>query len=199
MPDDITSTTPTQQDAGGEQPQSTPPSGEPKEVSELPAWAQAEIKSLREEAKKRRLELKTAEQERQQQELERLAKQQEWEQLAKKFGAELETIKPRAERLDSIEDYINQSLQKRIDSIPASHRSLVPKYDDPLKTLEWLDANAQLLTAPRAPELDAGARGDSIKLPQLTEQEREYARLAGMTDQQYAEMKLRGQKARGLS
>jgi chromosome segregation ATPase len=199
MPDENTSPTTAPLDAPVEASPSTPPSDEIKEVSQLPSWAQDEIRKLRKEAADRRGELKRTEQERQQQELERLAKQQEWEQLAKKFGAELETIKPRAERLDTIEDYINQSLQKRIDSIPASHRSLVPKYDDPLKTLEWLDANAQLLTAPRAPELDAGARGDSIKLPQLTEQEREYARLGGMTDQQYAEMKLRGQKARGLS
>lgn len=160
------------------------------DLNSLPADVRKYIESLRKEAAEHRIRAKAEAEQRAREEQERLAQQQEWQKLAELRARELEELKPKAERLDTLEAFMRSTVEARIEALPEQYRTLVPDYDDPVKTLAWLDANASKLSAPRPPATDAGVRGDSgATLPKLTDIERELARMAGMTPEQYAEIK----------
>ena len=81
-------------------------------------------------------------------------------------------------------------MTKRVEALPEALRSLVPAYDDPLKTLAWLETNAPILNAPRVPSLDAGMRGGSTAA-RVSVGERELAAKLGVTPEQFANAKKR--------
>lgn len=160
-----------------------------RDITALPTWAQDLIRETRKEAAANRIKAKQEAEQRARDEQTRLAQQQEWQKLAELTAAERDQLKPKAERSDTLEAFVRQTVETRVNGLPEQYRTLVPDYDDPVKTLAWLDANAGKLAVPRPPVTDAGARGDTVPLPKLTDQERQLAQMAGMTEQQYAEIK----------
>lgn len=77
----------------------------------------------------------------------------EWQKLAEQARAELDAAKREVERLAVYESKVKDLLQERLKKIPEGMRSRVPKFDNPLLTLEWLEANADLFTV-KPPSLD---------------------------------------------
>jgi chromosome segregation ATPase len=156
----------------------------PGNLAALPAWAQSLIRDLRQESAGRRAEIKRLKDD---------ALRIEGERAHEKFQLESaqqasETLKPRAERADTLDAYIREAVEKRVTALPEAYRTLVPAYADALDTLTWLDANAAVLTSPRAPSLDAGTRGDSTAA-RISAAEREIAAKMGVTPEQYARAK----------
>lgn len=98
------------------------------------------------------------------------------EELLKQTEAELEQLKPVAERATALEKVIRESNQARIERIPETMRGLVPTDYAPEKLQAWLNANEAALTKPPAPNYDAGAGsgsgGNGVK-PKLSADERE--------------------------
>lgn len=131
----------------------------------LPADVQQRMRELQAEAEKYRKQKRAVELEKEAAERERLAKAQEWEALAKQYEQDLNATKPRAERVDTMEQLLSDMAQKRIDRLPKQFRSLVPEYDDPVKTLMWLDANEATLTMPVPPNIGAGVQGEKKPAP----------------------------------
>lgn len=125
-----------------------------------PTKTAEEIRKLRAEAAKHRKEAENAEAKRRAEEADRLKKAGEHEKLAEQYRQEAEGLKPKAERVDALEKRIQTMVDKRVQALPKEMRGLVPKYDDPAQTLDWLEANEAVLRGPRAPEMDGGAKGD---------------------------------------
>jgi len=113
-----------------------------------------------------------------------------WQELYENQSKELDEYKPFKERYEKLETLLKAVNEKRIADIPESMRSLVPTQLDPVGQFEWLSSNAHVLTVPKAPNLDPGARGDAPKIDvKLTPEEMEYAKTFGLTPEQYAKSK----------
>lgn len=114
-------------------------------------------------------------------------------EAAKKRG-DFETIindlKPKAERADNLEATLKKYLDGEISTVPEQYRGLIPGGDVTMQ-LEWIrQAKAQgLFGKPTPPPTDAGASGDPKPVIKLSDYEREMARIAGMTDEEYAKYK----------
>jgi len=91
----------------------------------------------------------------------RLEKQGDFEELARQRAAEIETLKPTAERAKALEGVIRESNEARIKRVPETMRSIVPADYPPEKLQAWLNANEALLTKPPPPNFDAGAGNGS--------------------------------------
>jgi hypothetical protein len=159
-------------------------------VDSLPEWAQKIIKDTREESKQRRIALENAEKEKQRLENERLQEQGKYKEISEKQAAELTPLKVQAERAALLETAITENNDKRVSRIPETHRGLVPADYTPEKLSKWLDANEALLIKPTAPQTDAGAQGTPTNnAPKLNAEEQTYARMAGMSDEEYLKFK----------
>jgi hypothetical protein len=171
----------------------TPTPASRTDLASLPTDVRELIDSLRSEAKQNRLNAKAAEKRTESEATARLEANKEWEQAASTYKKQVEALAPRAERLDAMEQFVRESAQKRIDQLPKQFRSLVPDYDDPLKTLAWLDANAGTLHLPAVPNTGAGEQGDGAGAVavKLNAEELSLAKQSGMTPEQFAEYKQR--------
>jgi 2-iminoacetate synthase ThiH len=90
---------------------------------------------------------------------------------------------PYQERATTLEKIISESNARRIGQIPEVMRTLVPSLP-PEQQAAWLDQNWSLLTQRQAPNLDAGA-GGSGRTVTLTDEQRQTAKRAGMTEEQF--------------
>lgn len=155
-------------------------------LDDLPGWAQTMIRELRDEAAARRVALNEAKAAQQQ----RLAEEGKWKELAEARAAELAGLTPFKERADTLEQMIRASNSARINTVREDMRALIPVDYPPEKLATWLDANIARLTTPPAPNIDAGAgaSGGGSRLPTLTPEQVEMAKIARMTPAQYAEM-----------
>ena len=86
-----------------------------------------------------------------------LEKAGEYRQLYEKATADLEIEKQNADRLARMEATMEASVQRRVESLDERFRSLVPDGYTAEQKTEWLDTNEALLTAPTAPNFNAGA------------------------------------------
>ena len=99
-------------------------------------------------------------------------------------------LKPKAERADALEKTLKEYLDAEIADIPEDMRSLVPQ-GDVTAQLSWVKqakGRGLFTKKPVAPPMDGGERGDgggnsSVK---LTPEQKETARKAGMTEDQFA-------------
>ena len=94
------------------------------------------------------------------------------------------------ERSTQLENVIRQLNEERIKAVPESMRGIIPTDYPPEKLQEWLVKNAALLVKEPAVNFDAcaGGSGGSPVLPvKLTQEQKEMARLAGMTEKEYAD------------
>lgn len=119
----------------------------------------------------------------------RLEEQGNFKELSQKYLAELEGLKPVAERAQALESIIRESNEARLGKIPEQQRGLVPVDYPPERLQAWLNANEALLMKAPAPSYDAGAgaEGGGVAKTQLTEEQRATAKRFGMTEEQYAE------------
>jgi phage I-like protein len=118
-----------------------------------------------------------------------LAEQGRYKEISEKQASELATLKTASERAQALEAAITANNEKRIARIPEKMRGLVPIEFTPETLSAWLDKNEALLITPPAPQTDAGAQGTAQKPVQLTDNERELARLSGMSAEEYAKWK----------
>ena len=184
-------------DEAGDPPPADPPPGEgdnggeqeAQNMSELPQWAQDEIKRSRKEAGDYRMRAKAAEEARQKEAAKKLEEQGEWQKLAEQRAAELEAMKSVSEKAEALAAKIQATNEARIKQLPEAYRGMVPDYDDPVKVSEWLDKNAAALQKPQAPNLDGGAQGDAAKNVKLTAEELAAAKRMGISAEKYAAMK----------
>ena len=149
-------------------------------MDSLPPRVREIIRKANEEAADYRHKKKAAEDA----EKRRLTEAGEYKALYEQVTAELEPLKRKAERAESIEAFMAQTVKTRIEALPEQYRALVPKDEDPLQTLAWLDQSAPLLVPPKAPSLDAGAKGTGGAAP-LTAEERAMAQRMRVSDEQF--------------
>lgn len=127
-----------------------------------------------------------------------LEEQGKFKELAEQSAAEVARLKAFEEKATTYEKIIRDSNEARIKNVPDAMKALIPSDYPPEKLQTWLNANEALLVKPPAADFDAGAgnggRGGNNNLPKLTDFERELARATGVSEKEYAEMKLqRGQ------
>lgn len=98
-------------------------------------------------------------------------KQDEMTEL-QKAQARIAELEPKAEEVVRIKAALQDTVEKRIEALPKEWRDAVPEYEDPTKTLAWLDKNAEKLSRPQAPNMDAGVTGDKVPPPPTQEAQR---------------------------
>lgn len=104
-----------------------------------------------------------------------------------KFKEVIAELEPKAARADELEKALRQYLDTEIAEIPETMRDLIPSGDIVVQ-LAWIrQAKTRGLFNPqRAPETDAGARGDvPPKAVKLTALQDEMRRKTGLTIEQY--------------
>lgn len=124
----------------------------------------------------------------------RLEEQGNYAEIAKQRAAEVESLKPAAERAVALEAIIRESNEEAIKRVPESMRSMIPTDYAPEKLQRWLAMNTALLTKTPPPDFGAGAgtSGGSKATP-LTDEQRQMAKRFGMTEEQYAKQLAKGQ------
>lgn len=93
----------------------------------------------------------------------KLEQEGNFKELATQRAAELEALKPSAERAAELDKVIRQLNETRIAALPETVRALVPTEYAPEKLMNWLTANESLLRAAPQPEFDMGAGGGKGK------------------------------------
>lgn len=124
----------------------------------------------------------------------RLEAEGNFAELKTALQAEIETLRPTAERARALEAIIRESNEARINRVPETMRALIPAEYPPERLQAWLNANENLLTKPPAPAFDAGAGAGNgtLAASKLTPEMRTMARKLGVTDDELlAEMKRR--------
>lgn len=118
----------------------------------------------------------------------RLEETGNYAEVAKRYQSELESLKPIAERAQSLEAIIRESNEARLGAIPESYRNLVPTDYAPEKLQAWLNANESLLKRAPAPSLDAGAGANSAPSDsvRLTAEQKALAKRFGLSEDEYA-------------
>lgn len=127
------------------------PAQDAEDVNALPGWAQKIIGELRKESASHRKAKADAERAAQAQAEQAAKEQGKWQELATQY-------EPKAKRTDALEKFIADMVEAELKEVPAKMQSLVPSFDDPLKTLDWLrNAKAAgMFAPPQAPRTDAG-------------------------------------------
>ena len=169
MTDEVTdpqagATTPTE---GGAQEKAAPQKTEVTE-NETPVsgdvdkgWLTTEITKVRKEAAKYRTELRAIQQQVEADKRKQLEAQGNWQSLYEQAKADLAAREQEVESASAYKQAFEAVLQNRINAIPEANRALIPTDYEPIKLSAWLDANWERLGARRAPNLDAGAGGQS--------------------------------------
>jgi hypothetical protein len=127
---------------------------------------------------------------------ERLAKQGDFETLAQQRAAEVESLKPFAQRTSELEAVIREDNEAIIKSIPEQMRSIIPTDYPPEKLKRWLTTNMTLLSKQPAPNYDAGAGGGGggSQPVKLSPDELAMAKRVGVTPEEYLKAKNRKQE-----
>lgn len=117
-----------------------------------------------------------------------LEQQEKYQELSEERGRKLAELQPVADSAEAYKKALEDSNAKRIESIPEDLRSFVPDYESPVKLRSWLDENTAKLQKPSPANFDAGklGSGNNKKGVDLTNEQKSFARMAGMTDEEYA-------------
>ncbi len=111
------------------------------------------------------------------------------QQEAGKFQEVIDTLRPKAERVDTLEKTLKGYLDAEVAEIPEDMRSLVPA-GDVTTQLEWVKKAkaAGVFKKPTASPLDGGRQGDGgggQTAVKLTPEQKAAAARAGMTEEQF--------------
>ncbi|GIL09286.1 MAG: hypothetical protein BroJett033_7970 [Chloroflexota bacterium] len=119
----------------------------------------------------------------------KLEEQGNYQEVRAQLQAEIEALKPSAERAAALEQIIRESNEARIGRVPEAVRSMIPMDYAPERLQAWLNANEGLLLRKPAPNYDAGAgagsNGSGGRPPDLTAEELNMAKRMKMTPEQY--------------
>lgn len=151
-----------------------PKSGEGKSYQEgqVPDWvkdpvkAYEEIQKVRREAQENREAREKLESERRQQdearqkaEQDNLKEQGHFKELWEKNEPELTRLKAEEAMFKKYKEAFQQQYENRMKTVPPHIKDLLAKMDA-LEAMAWLDANADKVNPPQAPDLDAGKKSD---------------------------------------
>jgi len=160
---------------------------------ETPAtWAEIfehpRFKELTQAAKDAKTRADALEKAAQDQEREALEKQQNYQKLYEKAQAEITSLKPKAEQLDSMEKTLSSLLDAEIKSLPEQFQDVVPDGLTTQQKLDWLSKNKVKFVKPEGFDIGAGKNGakeNKQKATELTPEEKQLARDFGMTEEEY--------------
>lgn len=100
--------------------------------------------------------------------------------------AQIENLKPTAERAQALEKIIRDSNETRIKAVPEQIRTMIPTDYPPERLQAWLNANENLLSKQPPPNFDAGAgaggnggKGDVVKVTDVDKRQAETAQALG--------------------
>jgi hypothetical protein len=126
------------------------PTQDAEDVNALPQWAQKAISELRKEAASHRKAKTEAERAAQAQQETAAKEQGKWQELAQQW-------EPKAKRADALEKFITDMVTAELEDVPERVKPIIPAFDDPLKTLEWIQnaKAAGILAKPLPPNTDA--------------------------------------------
>jgi len=171
--------------------QTNPPAGAQNTEAHEERIPYSRFKEVNDE--KKALEARLAKLERAQSEADqkRLEDEKRYQELADKYKAELDQVRPVAGQVDDYKAALKETAAAQIALLPEDVRDLVPEYPDPRDTLTWLNKNAAKLKRPLAPDMDAGVRGDSAKPAiKLTPGEEKALRMSHMKREDYIAAKI---------
>lgn len=126
----------------------------------------------------------------------KLEEQGNFSEVRTQLMAQIESLKPTAERAAALEKIIRDSNDAIIKNVPEQYRGMIPTEYTPEKLQTWLHANMALLSKPPAPDFDAGrGAGGSPAASSLTPEQKAMAKRFGLKDEDMqAELKRREQK-----
>lgn len=138
----------------------------------------------------------------QEREAQALQEQGKYKELYEATLKELDPLRRANEDAKRYRERLEADNQARIERIPENKRSLIPEYDDPVKLGAWLTANEAEFGAPQkplAPNLGGGAGGaNPVAAYKLSPTEEDFARMAGIPLDKYAEQKAKRGEAMEL-
>lgn len=123
----------------------------------------------------------------------KLEEQGNFSELRTQLQAEIEALKPIAERAAALEKIIRDSNDARIQRVPEQYRAMIPADYPPEKLQAWLNANEALLSKPPAPRFNAGeGAGGAPAASSLTPEQKAMAKKFGLREEEVqAEIKRR--------
>lgn len=167
-PSDVPVTDPTQDAKDGDKAPGVKPTAQESvdsknpDYDSLPDWAQREIKSLKGEARDRRIQVRDQEAAAKDQREKDLAEQQQWKVLADERAAELGKLKSRAEQFDELSILFDKQYADEIKEWPSELLDMAPSEDASLtQKLAWLEKArpmAKKLMSSSAPSDTAATR-----------------------------------------
>ena len=125
------------------------------------AEIQAQLKRVNAESAGRRKEIDALKAELDKLTTSQLADQQKWQELAQKYQAERDELKPYKAQAESVSETLESLLTAQLADLPDEARVMVGDMPGTAQEkLDWLAKNRSRLLKPLAPAMDAGARGD---------------------------------------
>ena len=122
---------------------------------------QAQIKRVNAESAGRRKEIDALKAELDKLTTSQLADQQKWQELAQRYQAERDELKPYKAQAESVSETLESLLTAQLADLPDEARVMVGDMPGTAQEkLDWLAKNRSRLLKPLAPAMDAGARGD---------------------------------------
>ena len=159
----------------------------------LPPDVQSYIDELRRENAKHRTAARTAEKAARDAEEKRMAEQQEWKTLAEARAARLAELEQIQAQAEEIQATFTASMEHRLKQVPSDvlKNTVEPirAAMSPVQFSKWLDANMELLSTKKAPNLDAGSVSNSGTTTRLTPAELQMAQNMGISPDAYAKRK----------
>lgn len=159
-------------------------------LSKQLADQQKHISKLNKEAETKRHALASEQQQREAERAAYLAEQGEFKKLYEETVAKLEQLQPYKDKYQTWLDETNEKNQQRIENLPEHIRAIVPANYTPDQLQRWLDAAEPVLTTPKPPDIDIGARstavGSAIK---ISREDREMAEKLGLDPAEYAKQR----------
>ncbi len=123
-------------------------------------WAK-EVKDANAQAAKYRTRLRELEKQVEADKQKQLEEQGNFKSLYEQQKAEMKAREAEIEKHSVYKQAFESVLKRRVEAVPEANRSLIPDYDDPIKTSEWLDANWDRISNRKFPNLDPGAGSSS--------------------------------------
>ncbi len=128
----------------------------------------------------------------------KLLEQGNFNEVRTQLMAQIESLKPAAERAAGLEQIIRDSNEAVIRTVPEAYRAMIPADYPPEKLQTWLHTNLPLLSKQPPPNFDAGAgagAGGSPAASSLTPEQKAMAKKFGLKDEEVlAEIKRREEK-----
>lgn len=102
----------------------------------------------------------------------------------------IDELRPQAESAKKLNATLEKIYQAELLSVPEDMRDLIPELEISAR-IEFIQKlkTRGIFAKPTPPITDAGAQGNPASTVRLTDEEKQYAKMAGMMDEQYAKFK----------